>query len=438
MRVMSKAATALRDDEERTRNGRILVVDGDEGLARALAGILRGDGYAAATVPALEDALRQLREQPFDVLLADLRLEENGAELLARAHEAAPRVAVVVLTRVATFESALRALRAGATDYLVKPVDIDELRITIERGLEHARLERELADHVRELETAHEQVREFNEQLQQQVERATAELRSKVAALDDANHQLRQEQEDHDRFVAMVAHELRGPLNLIINYSHMLKRPNATPEQLGQWADSVIESAYRLNRLVDDLQTATRLRTGHFTLARKLCDVAATVEQVIDSFTSTVRNRRFALERPTGPLLAEVDADRVMQAVRNLIDNAVKYSAEDGAVEVRVWQDAERAYIRVRDYGAGIPESEMARIFEAYARASTQPDVSGTGLGLFITRGIVEMHGGELTVRNGTGTERARGAVFTIALPLHATQLPDEEDRPEQDNTESR
>src|SRR5690349_3862344 len=100
MRVVSKVASALRD-EERTRNGRILVVDGDEGLARALAGILRGDGYAAATAPTLDEAWRQLREQPFDVLLADLRLEENGAELLARAHEAAPRVAVVVLTGVA-------------------------------------------------------------------------------------------------------------------------------------------------------------------------------------------------------------------------------------------------------------------------------------------------------------------------------------------------
>jgi len=256
-----------------------------------------------------------------------------------------------------------------------------------------------------------------------------------VAELDDANQQLRQAQEDHDRFVAMVAHELRGPLNPIINYSQLLKRPNATPEQMDLWSDSVIESAFRLNRLVDDLQTATRLRTGHFTLARRLSDVAAAVEQVIETFTSSVRNRRFSLERPTEPLMAEIDADRVMQAVRNLIDNAVKYSAEDGTIEVQIWQDAERAYIRVRDYGAGIPESEMARIFEAYTRANAQPDVSGTGLGLFITRGIVEMHGGELTVRNGTGTERARGAVFTIALPLHATQPPDEWDQPKQATT---
>ena len=98
-----------------------------------------------------------------------------------------------------------------------------------------------------------------------------------------------------------------------------------------------------------------------------------------------------------------VDKDRILQAVRNLLDNAVKYSAEGGAVDVTVWQDAHDAYIRVQDYGAGIPESEMARIFEAFTRLEKRPEVSGSGLGLYITRGIASAHGGELAVRNGDG-----------------------------------
>jgi two-component system, OmpR family, sensor kinase len=106
--------------------------------------------------------------------------------------------------------------------------------------------------------------------------------------------------------------------------------------------------------------------------------------------------------------------------VRNLVDNAVKYSTEGGAVEIGVWKDTARVYVRVRDYGAGIPEEQIQEIFEPFTRLGHTPDVSGSGLGLFITRGIAAAHGGELNVSNGAGTERALGAVFTLALPLHA------------------
>jgi two-component system phosphate regulon sensor histidine kinase PhoR len=110
-----------------------------------------------------------------------------------------------------------------------------------------------------------------------------------------------------------------------------------------------------------------------------------------------------------------------MQAVRNLVDNAVKYSVEDGAIEIAVWKDEQHAYIRVADFGAGIPQADMKRIFEAFTRlGERQGEVAGTGLGLYITRGIVAAHHGELTVRNRAGSERAGGAIFIIALPLFA------------------
>src|SRR5262249_20417994 len=253
---------------------------------------------------------------------------------------------------------------------------------------DHARLQRELAGRVRELEDAHAQLQSFNARLRQQVDDATGELHSKIAALDKANAHLRQTQEEHDRFVAMVAHEMRGPLNPIINYAQLAKRPAISRDQLEHYTDVIVEHAFRLNRLVDDLQTATRLSTDQFALHRAECDVAETVGEVVAHFVSTVRDRVFTLDRPDGPVLAEVDRDRVLQAVRNLIDNAVKYSGEGGAVETSVWQDETRVYIRVRDYGAGIPEAAMAEIFQAFTRLDKRPDVSGSGLGLYITRGI--------------------------------------------------
>src|SRR5262249_42571861 len=104
--------------------------------------------------------------------------------------------------------------------------------------------------------------------------------------------------------------------------------------------------------------------------------------------------------------------------------------AEGGAIEVSIWQDAERVYMRVRDYGAGIPEEKMNEIFKPGMRLDPKPGIEGMGLGLYITRGIVAAHGGELGVSNGTGLERALGAIFPLQLPLHAPPPPPEPDTP--------
>src|SRR5262249_19669867 len=101
-----------------------------------------------------------------------------------------------------------------------------------------------------------------------------------------------------------------------------------------------------------------------------------------------------------------------------LVDNAVKYSAEGGDVGVRLWQDGQRVCISVSDHGAGIPPEEIPRIFEAFTRLNKESEISGSGLGLYITRGIVTAHGGNLSVSNGSGNERMRGAIFTIELAL--------------------
>ena len=403
---------------EASLSGRILVVDTDSGVAETIAAILCHDGYAVATASSYRDAESMLLGGSFDLLLADLRGEETTERLLKPARAASPELVMIVLTRFTSYDLALNALQSGAFDYLVKPLDVDELRIRIRRGLEHRQLGNELALRVVELEEAHARVHGFNAQLRQQVDEATAELRRRLEELDESNRQLLQTQEEHDRFVAMVAHEMRGPLNPIINYAQLAKRPGLAQAALDHYADIIMEQAYRLNRLVDDLQTATRLSTGHFILRRERCDVADAVQELMDNFVASVHERHFSFERPVEPVLADVDRDRVVQAVRNLVDNAVKYSTEGGDVGVRVWCNDSRVFISVSDHGAGIPPEEIPRIFEAFTRLNKESDVAGSGLGLYITRGIVTAHGGQLTVSNGSGSERMRGAIFTIELPL--------------------
>ncbi|HLY29712.1 MAG TPA: hybrid sensor histidine kinase/response regulator, partial [Ktedonobacterales bacterium] len=398
---------------------RVLVV-GDDATGATVGAILRMDGYTVRLATTTTEADALLRAEPFDIILTDLRLSDAPeVDMLARAQELVPRATFIALTGYATLESALHALRAGAYGYLVKPIDRDELRITVGRAQERRRLERELATRVRELEEAHKQMTDFNRRLQQQVEQATVALRERVVALDEANQLLQRTQEQHDRFVAMVAHEMRGPLNPIINYAQLARRPTSTQEARERYMDIIVEHAFRLNRMVDDLQTATRLSTGQFTLRRTRQDVAALAADLVEQFTASTRDRTVTLERPDEPVFALVDRDRITQAVRNLLDNAVKYSSPTGAIEVKVWHDMTHAHISVGDYGVGIPEAERKRIFEAFTRLQDRnSEVAGSGLGLYITRGIVAAHEGILDVSNRSGDERAQGAIFTISLPL--------------------
>ena len=413
MRTLSGTATVQAALDPRDPRGRILVIESDEGIARTLAAILRLDGHEVAEARAETDATRLLRADRYDVILEDAHFEQTDAGLFHAIVTLAPDALVIVMARASALETALQTLHAGAFSYLLKPVDVDELRVSVRRGLEHRRLEGEL-------EAARDEMRALDARMRREIDDATADLRGRVAELDAANQRLQDAQTQHDRFVAMVAHELRGPLNPIINYAQIAKRPTISAETRDHYMDVIVEHAFRLNRLVDDLQTATRLSTGHFTIRREPCDLAAALEELLESFRGTLRTHRFALERPEGDVNAEVDRDRIIQAVRNLIDNAVKYSAEGTAVEVRLSATAETVSITVRDYGMGIPEAEMQRIFEAFTRLGKSSEVAGSGLGLFITRGIAEAHGGMLTVESGAGSARARGATFTLSLPRHA------------------
>jgi signal transduction histidine kinase len=401
----------------------VLIMGGDTSTASTLGGVLRHDGRSVQIVTDSASALRALADNTFDLLLADLdEADSKSQNVLDQAQRTTPATTVVLLTGYATLESALRALRRGVYDYLVKPVDVEELRVTVARALERHRLQHELAVRVQELEAAHAAARGFNARLQEQVEQATVELRHKVEELDEANRQLTQAQEQHDRFVAMVAHEMRGPLNPIINYAQLAKRPTLQDGALGRYMDIIVEHAYRLNRMVDDLQTATRLSTGRFSLRTEPFDLTAAVGELVDQFASSVRERHFTFEHPEAAITIDADRDRIVQAVRNLIDNAVKYSVEGGAIDVGLEVRDDEVTINVGDYGAGISDADMKRIFEPFIRGTHEADVSGSGLGLYITRGIIAEHHGTLRVRNRGGENRIQGAIFSVSLPLRQSE----------------
>lgn len=402
----------------------ILLVDATPS-AETLTAVLRHDGYTVRRVDSAQDAQETLKRDRFDLALLDMPKESASARaLLARLRNMESAPVCIVLGRYASLDTALDALRAGAYDYLLEPIDIEELRLTLRHALERRRLQQELAARVHELEIAHAQLSDFNRQLNQRIEDATADLQEKISALDEANHKLEDAHEQHQRFIAMVAHEMRGPLGPIMNFAALAKRPSATPEKRAEYLDLVIDQAQRMSRLVDDLQTATRLSAGRFTFKTQPTDLRAAIENLVTQFATSHRNREFRFLADDGPITAIVDGDRIAQSVRNLIDNAIKYTVEGSAIEVELHASDDAVTIAIGDYGAGIPEAQMERIFQAYTQLKHDDEASGSGLGLYITRGIVAAHNGSLAVRNRDGEMRVRGAIFTITLPRNSGDGP--------------
>src|SRR5919199_3197242 len=220
-------------------SGSLLVVDDEESVAVTMGAILEMDGYTVAISTSGADALRRLDEDDFDLVLTDLRLDDiDGLTIVSKASRVQPDTVSIILTGYASLESAIKALREGAYDYLVKPCDVDELRAVVARGMERHQLGIQLKDRVADLEAANQTIRDMNVDLQQRIDAATAELQQRMNELAQANEEIAtlyrnaqahvEQLEELDRlksrFLSMASHELKTPLTSISGLSQVLLR----------------------------------------------------------------------------------------------------------------------------------------------------------------------------------------------------------------------
>jgi signal transduction histidine kinase len=218
-------------------------------------------------------------------------------------------------------------------------------------------------------------------------------------------------------FVSLVSHELRSPLAAVIGAARTLqeRRGELTAEQRDQLLSLISGEASRLTMLVADVLDTSRIEAGTFSYQFGEVDVASLVEDVVA--TASVRQAevgvRAMLAEPLPPVGG--DRERLRQVLTNLVENAVKYSAEGDAVEVSAQREDLYVRISVSDRGPGIPDDQQQLIFQKFGRAEVEGGSKpGTGLGLFIARSIAEAHGGTLEVQS----RRDGGATFTLSLPL--------------------
>jgi signal transduction histidine kinase len=245
---------------------------------------------------------------------------------------------------------------------------------------------------------------------------ATRAASGVVVVLHDIT-ELRRADQIRREFVANVSHELRTPLTAIRGYVEALAEGDVDPEEQNRFLDIIKRHALRMERLVKDLLRLARLDAGQETLELVSCDTRALVHAVIADLSSGLSAKRQLVDVHVETDAESVQADpaKLHDVLRNLIANASTYAPEDTRIGVAISRTYERITFVVADEGPGIPEEDLARVFERFYRVdkSRARDPGGTGLGLAIVKHLVELHGGSVRVEN----QSESGARFTVEVP---------------------
>lgn len=348
-------------------------------------------------VDRLAQALDRFQQGDVDIVLLDLSLPDSqGFDTFVRLERAAPGTPIVVLSGLDDEAMAIRAVREGAQDYLVKgQVDGKTLTRAIRYAVERKHAEDERA----------------------RLARASAEAEASLRARDET--------------LAAISHDLRTPLTSIRALAQLLQRRIARgqaigPDELTDQLGRIEEQTVLMSRMIDDLLDVARLEAGRpLELRRDPCELVALTRRTVADVQRTTDRHRLRVQADTPEIIGNLDAARLERVLLNLLTNAVKYSPDGGEVVVTVRQEhtiaGETAVLAVRDSGIGIPASDLPRIFERFYRASNVGGRSrGTGLGLSAVQQIVEQHGGAITAESEPGV----GTTITVRLPLTEEPAP--------------
>jgi PAS domain S-box-containing protein len=214
--------------------------------------------------------------------------------------------------------------------------------------------------------------------------------------------------------IAMLAHDFRGPLTSIVGFADLASEVGDVNDEQRDFLETIKGSALQLSELATDTLTLSRLERNEVTLQLSETDVG----ELIGSIVAQQKDRRPVELTVDGDAHITGDEDRLRQVFANVIDNAIKYTPEGADPFVRIIGGTDDVTVIVRDFGIGIPAGELSRVFDRFTRASNarKMRISGTGFGLFLTKQLVQLHGGTIAVES----EEGRGSTFTIVLPRRA------------------
>lgn len=339
------------------------------------------------------------QEQEIELVLTDINMPEmDGLTLLARLRETRPGMQAIVISAYGDMDNIRAAMNRGAYDFLTKPIDFDDLKITLDKTLAYCQERREM------------------EEAKQAKARAEAEAREAERKLIE---HLRAMDKVKDAFLANTSHELRTPLNGIIGIVESLMDGATGPlrQETQRNLAMVVASGKRLARLVDDILDFSRMRAAELELRPVAVDLYAMIDAVLLLSRPLTVGKNLQLINAIDAEISAVmvDPSRLEQILFNLIGNAVKFT-EEGTVRVTATRQDEQVRVEVQDTGIGIPADKFEDIFKSFEQVeqSNTRRFSGAGLGLAITRALVESSGGQIEVQSELG----HGSCFSFTLPV--------------------
>ena len=372
---------------------KILVIDDEIGPRESLRMLLKPD-YNVQTADCVEAGLKLLKEKQPDTIVMDIRMPGmTGIEGLRKIREIDPHLSVIMLTGFGALETAKEAVRLGANDYISKPFDAGEMREVIGRNVERTRVQR-----AREIAEA--EIKELNARLLKQLAQ-----KERLASLGQAS--------------AEFVHDLGNPLTIVWGYVQLLAKKlersegGATTDKSTSIKElDIIEQNVRLCR---ELLTMWQSYGSVEASPPKPVSVSGILREVIKGASAMAAQNGLEIEANIcdDECLLMGDAVQINRAIQNVLINAIQASSEKkGPVTVECTPKDFYVDIRVEDKGSGIDPAQMSKIFDPYF--TTKQSKSGTGLGLYITKKVIEDHSGSIKVDSTPGA----GTVFTIRLPL--------------------
>ena len=372
---------------------KILIVDDEAAQMKALCDTLGHEHYATTGFTSAKRALEVLREQDFDLLLTDLMMPEmDGIQLLAAAREMAPDLVGIMMTGHGTIDTAVKAMQAGALDYIVKPFKLNVMLPVLNRALavrrlrqENAQLERDIAERTRQLEMANKQLESANKEL--------------------------------EAFSDSVSHDLRAPLRAVQGFCqiYMDDFRSTIPQDGLPLLEHVLQGSQRMGQLIEDLLEFSRL--GRQPILRQVVLLDRMAARLVEETRAKEPERKVDVR--LGKLGdCEGDPSLIEQVLVNLVSNAFKFTRkrEDARIEIGCREEGDERIYFVKDNGAGFDMKYADKLFGVFQRLHTTTQFEGTGVGLSIVKRIVERHGGRIWAESAVD----QGAALYFTLPPEA------------------
>jgi len=416
--ALGRAQEKLAEKEELSYRNRLLLIDDDEEIVKRLKKFLEKEGYEVLCAYSGNEGLNIIENHKIDVVITDIQMDDmNGIEVLQRAKKLYRDIEGIVVTGFKDQELAIKSLRAGAIDYITKPVNLDEILFSIKNAIERINLNRDRLYRNRELKISSEIISKMNKELERRIEERSKELdqtqaqlfqTSKLATLGEMS--------------AGLAHEMNQPLggiSLVSRYMRkLMERDKLSNEEIDSCLGDIEASVKRMAKIIQHIRTFARQEALQFIEV----DVNETIDSALSLLGEQLRLHDIEISLELGPELPKISGEpyQIEQVWINLISNA-RDALDEREKQISEGESHSTNYkkslnistvydpesempsveVRFTDNGIGLKEEQREKIFEPFF--TTKEVGKGMGLGLSICHGIIETHKGEILIDSKAG-----------------------------------